>query len=116
MPRPRTPLEELEFYKSPNLKRALKRQEAEDAAPAQPLAKHNELVQLYEEIKQRRLDALKDVKENGAVIKQEKFGARGQLVWVKVINPALRIAQSCELQLIKLGKLIGVQRKPKEET
>src|ERR1022692_520261 len=100
MSNPRTPISELEFFKSPNLKRALNR------APLPKLQKRQEMEALFEDVTKRRVEALADVKKNGMVIIQEKFSSRGALYQTRVTNPALKIAEQCERQLASLARLL----------
>jgi hypothetical protein len=104
MANPRTPIDELEFFKSPNLKRALSR------APEPQLQKRGELEAMFADVLARRDEALADVKVNGMVILQDKFSARGELYTARVINPALKIAQQCERQLAQLAKLLTASK------
>ena len=109
MPRPRTPISELEFYRSPNLARS------KGYAPPKPLAKRAELEALYEEVKARRDEALADVKKNGLVIEQDKFNGR-KVYLVRVVNPAVTIAAACERQLVSIARLLNsVPEDPKQE-
>lgn len=105
---PRKPIEQLELEGSPNLKRALAR------GPEPVLIKQDDLEAQYAEIKQRRDEALADVKERGMVVTQVKwYGKRSDIIHVE--NPFLKIAQDCEKQLLALAKAIG-KAKPKDKT
>ena len=114
MSNPRTPIDELEFFRSPNVARARKRQEEE--ANRLPLAKQAEIEELFEELKIRRRESLADVKKNGAVITQEKSNSRGMIYLIRIVNPALKVAQDCERQLTQLAKLLGTAKPKRGES
>jgi hypothetical protein len=109
MANPRTPIPELEFYNSPNLKRALKR------PPEPQLQKRAELEAMFADIAKRREEALAYVKEHGMILRQDKFTARGELYLIKVVNPALKIAQQCENQLARIAALLSRGHEPDEK-
>jgi hypothetical protein len=96
---PRASIEELRLQGNKgNLKRALKR------GPAALVAKREQLEALFTDLSARRDEALADVKKNGMVLVQDKFSGRGALYQIKVINPAMKIAQQCERQLAQLAR------------
>jgi hypothetical protein len=83
-----------------------------DAYQKKALLKRDELLQVFSDLEARRNEALADVRENGMVLTQDKFSARGALYQVRVVNPALRIAQDCERQMTALGKLLVEEADP----
>jgi hypothetical protein len=112
----RTPIAELKLTGSPNLKRALRR---EPKRPRQ-LAKRAELEALFAELQQRRRDCLADVRENGMTVQQEHSNARGMIYHRSVVNPALKIAQDCERQLVHIARVLnaddGVPGEPQRKS
>ena len=73
--------------------------------PPQP--KKEDLEKLYSDISARRLAALKDVEERGLIIIQECFSSRGALYQKRIPNPALKIVQMSERQLVALAKQLA---------
>jgi hypothetical protein len=78
----------------------------------QRLAKREELEEMFRDVWARRKDALKDIKENGLVIRIERSNARGAIYESKIINPAVKVAQACERQLTSLAKLMKADEEP----
>jgi hypothetical protein len=74
--------------------------------PERALQKRAELERIFSDVTQRRDEALADVKKHGLVLLQDKFSARGELYQVRVVNPALKVVQTCERQLCSLAKLL----------
>jgi hypothetical protein len=98
--RPRAAIEDLKLIGNKgNLKRALTR------PPEKVTAKRAELEEMFETVKARRAEALADIRENGQLIWQDKWSA-GKLIRVRIINPAVKIAQQCERQLASLAKML----------
>lgn len=106
MSNPRAAIKDLELSGSPNLSRALKRE------PVRPLAKRAEVEALLEEVKARRAEALADVRKNGMVLLQDKWGGKGgrELIRVRVKNPSLTIAETCERTVASLVRLLNSDR------
>jgi hypothetical protein len=99
--RERTPISELILQGSPNLKRALSRPPEKRTA----LGKRAELEAMWKDLVERRDEALADIRENGLVISQDHFH-REKLYLIKVPNPALKILQATERQLVQLARLL----------
>jgi hypothetical protein len=97
----RTSISDLRLAGSANLKRALK------YPPKAPktLAKGPELEELWNDIVARRAEAVAHIKKNGMLINQDRSHA-GKIFVVEVVNPMVRVLQTCERQLVQLAKML----------
>ena len=102
MPRPRTSLTDLELTgaSASKIKRSL-------AYPSKRLAKRPDLEAIFEDLLQRRADALADVQTNGLFVKQDRI-SNGKLYQVRVENPSLRILQTTERQIVALARVLSI--------
>lgn len=106
----RTPIEILKLSGSPNIKRALS---YGPPKAKNSLAKKEDLEALWNELAERYKEALADLKENGLMVFQDRSHA-GKIFAVRVVNPALKIVQTTERQLVQLAK--HLERYPAEPT
>jgi hypothetical protein len=115
MANPRTSIEDLKLQGAKgNLKRAL-------ARPAVgKLEKREDILAMWDELMERRKEALQLVKAEGLLLKQDKFGPKGELYWQWIKNPMLKVAQETERQLASLARMLteGAQEgeRPKEKS
>jgi hypothetical protein len=100
MANPRRQIQDLVLEGSPNLKRALAR------PPAGKLEKREDILAMWDELMERRRDALAIVKREGLLLKQDKFGPKGELYWQWIKNPMLKVAQETERQLASLARML----------
>jgi len=98
----RTSIADLKLQGSSNLKRALSRK------PLPALAKREDLEALYADVMERRREALADIKANGQLIWQDKWHGP-KLSRIRVVNPAVKIAQQCEHELRALAKMLAAR-------
>lgn len=97
----RTSIELLKLAGSPNLKRALNY----PPKATKNLAHGKELEELWSDLTARRAEALADIKRDGLIIFQDRSHA-GKVFAVRIVHPALRVAQTCERQLVQLAKIL----------
>jgi phage terminase small subunit len=102
MPNPRTKIDDLKLQGG-NLKRALSYPPKPESLSAEARA---EMERMFCELKDRRGELLADIRENGLLVFQEKW-SNGKNIAVRVANPAIKLLQTTERQLVQLAKLIG---------
>lgn len=103
MAMPRKTLTELALQNSPNLSRALKHR----ATSKRDLTKRADLEKMYAQITARREDALADVAARGLVITVTSTTSKGKLYQKTISNPAVKIATTCEKQLVEISRLLA---------
>jgi hypothetical protein len=112
MANPRTSIDDLVLQGSKgNLKRALAR------PPVGKLEKREDILAMWDDLMERRREALELVKTEGLLLKQDKFGPKGELYWQWIKNPMLKVAQETERQLASLARMLteGAQEAEKEK-
>lgn len=100
---PRTPVSELKLRADKNIKRSLSYSATRKAV----LAHRAELEQMWQDLSERRADALAEIKRDGLTVTEERW-SRGKNISVLVTHPALAIAQDCERQLKSLARLLSM--------
>jgi P27 family predicted phage terminase small subunit len=70
---------------------------------------------LYAVISARYVKANADIEEKGLVYDEQRFSKAGDSYTVRVTNPNVKIAESCERQLLALQKSLGLTPADREK-
>jgi hypothetical protein len=113
MPRERAPIEELRLHSSPsNLKKALKlRARNPDGSP---LAKREEVEQLFEDVKAEYAIASDDVRMRGQVLQVTRYTAKGDAYQIEKINPSFSIMRALLNQMSSLARQLAKMEQPRK--